>query len=64
MVRSYKTKAKPWNRATIEVALQEINDSSKIKHTAVKYGMSVGLLWNKLQQQKEMKNSEPAQNRK
>ena len=58
MVRSYKKKVKPWNEATIDVAIQEIIDGAKIKNTAEKYGMSVGLLWNKLQEHKKGENKE------
>ena len=58
MVRSYKKKIKPWNDVTIDVAIQEIIGGAKIKYTAEKYGMSVGLLWNKLQQHKKGETKE------
>lgn len=53
MARTYKRVKKPWNESTIAVAIEEVNKGAKIKPTAMKYGMSVGLLWNRLQGQKK-----------
>ena len=58
MVRVYKKKIKSWNEATINVAIQEITDGAKIMHTAEKYRMSVGLLWNKLQNYRKDKSQD------
>ena len=52
MPPTYKKVQKPWNESTIAVAIEEVNKGAKIKPTAKKYGMSVGLLWNRLQEHK------------
>lgn len=54
MPRTYKKVVKPWNESTVAVAIEEVNKGAKIKTTAKKYGMSVGLLWNRLQEHKKV----------
>jgi cytidylate kinase len=44
MGRTHIKKLKPFNEATIKLALQEIRDGATMRMTARKHGMSVGLL--------------------
>lgn len=61
MVRTYKKKKKQYNEVTIAVAINEVMAGSSIKRTAKKYGMSSGMLWNRVQMKKS--NTEHKDNR-
>ncbi|MCL4152982.1 UNVERIFIED_CONTAM: hypothetical protein GTU68_011284 [Idotea baltica] len=53
MVRSYNKKEKAWNETTVKVALHEIKEGAKLKTTANKYSMSVGMLWKRVKDERE-----------
>ncbi|MCL4152262.1 UNVERIFIED_CONTAM: hypothetical protein GTU68_060681 [Idotea baltica] len=64
MVRTYKPKKKMFNEATIEVAINEVEDGASIRSTAARYGMSHGLLHNRIQERKGKKMRRMKQGRK
>ena len=49
MVRNYKPKPKPYNDATLRLALKEVHDGVSIRTAATKHSIGYGKLWKEYQ---------------